>query len=114
MLSLPLTYCDIGLGWGNALQEVLLDSYLAYKAGRSYVLPYVALPISNRLIASLSSYVFDNYTWSRDLDPPAYSEYNGKLIPSRIPLRTMIVGMSPMTISISLYPDRLGFLNPLL
>lgn len=27
------------------------------------------------------------------MDPPPYSDYNGKLIPSRIPLRTMIVGM---------------------
>ncbi|CAL1694829.1 unnamed protein product [Somion occarium] len=61
-----------GLGWGNALQEVLLDSYLAYRAGRAYV--------------------FDNYTWSRDMDPPPYSEYNGKLIPSRVPLRAMITG----------------------
>ncbi|KAI0082141.1 hypothetical protein K474DRAFT_1634064 [Panus rudis PR-1116 ss-1] len=61
-----------GLGWGNAMQQVLLDSFLAYKSGRAYV--------------------FDNYTWNRDLDPPPYSEYNGKLIPSRIPLRALIVG----------------------
>ena len=26
-----------GCGWGNAMQELLLNAYMAYKAGRSYV-----------------------------------------------------------------------------
>ncbi|PCH34414.1 hypothetical protein WOLCODRAFT_135702 [Wolfiporia cocos MD-104 SS10] len=57
-------------GWGNAMQELLLNSYLAYSAGRSFV--------------------FDNYTWNGDGSD--YSDYNGKLIPSRIPLSAIIRG----------------------
>jgi hypothetical protein len=33
--------------------------------------------------------VFDNYTWNRAGD---YSDYNGKLIPSQIPLSTLVAG----------------------
>ena len=36
------------------------------------------------------SYVFDDYSWDRD--GPAYSKFNGKLIPSRIPLSAIISG----------------------
>ncbi|KAI0082140.1 hypothetical protein K474DRAFT_1681496 [Panus rudis PR-1116 ss-1] len=54
------------------MQELLLDSFLVYKSGRAHV--------------------FDQYTWNVELDPPPYSEYNGKLIPARIPLRALIVG----------------------
>lgn len=44
-----------------------------------------------RRSASLySSFVFDNYTWSQD--PPEYSNYHGKLIPSRIPLTAIMSG----------------------
>lgn len=39
---------------------------------------------------ALRSFVFDNYTWNKD--GGEYSEYNGHLIPSRIPLSTMIAG----------------------
>ncbi|KZT02026.1 uncharacterized protein LAESUDRAFT_706598 [Laetiporus sulphureus 93-53] len=52
------------------MQELLLNSYLAYSSGRSFV--------------------FDNYTWNRD--GPDYTDYNGKLIPSRIPLSALIGG----------------------
>ncbi|KII84728.1 hypothetical protein PLICRDRAFT_179075 [Plicaturopsis crispa FD-325 SS-3] len=55
-------------GWGNALQELILNAHLAHSSGRAFV--------------------FDNYTWDRD--GPDYSEYNGHLIPSRIPLSAMI------------------------
>jgi hypothetical protein len=40
------------------------------------------------------SFVFNNFTWERDaLD---YSTFNGKLIPSRIPLSAIISGTFPM------------------
>ncbi|CCM02755.1 uncharacterized protein FIBRA_04863 [Fibroporia radiculosa] len=59
-----------GAGWGNALQELLLNSYLAYRSRRSFV--------------------FDNYTWDEFNTP--YSLSNGELIPSQIPLSTFIRG----------------------
>lgn len=36
------------------------------------------------------AFVFDNYTWNPD--GPDYSDYNGKLIPSRIPLSAIMSG----------------------
>jgi hypothetical protein len=57
-------------GWGNAMQELLMNAHLAYVTKRAFV--------------------FDNFTWDRD--GPEYSNYNGKLIPSRIPLSAMISG----------------------
>ncbi|KAH8119783.1 hypothetical protein DFH11DRAFT_1499667 [Phellopilus nigrolimitatus] len=60
-----------GLGFNNALQEQLFLAHLAY--------------ISNR------SHVFDAYTWNFNTDEP-YADYNGKLIPSRIPLTAFIAG----------------------
>ncbi|THV02287.1 hypothetical protein K435DRAFT_921704 [Dendrothele bispora CBS 962.96] len=59
-----------GVGWGNVLQEMFLNAYLAYSTNRTFV--------------------FDNYTWDRrDSD---YSEFKGKTIPSRVPISTMIAG----------------------
>ncbi|KAM5537139.1 hypothetical protein V8D89_009285 [Ganoderma adspersum] len=57
-------------GWGNAMQELFLNSYLAYRTNRAFV--------------------FDNYTWSRGESD--YSVYNLKPIPSRIPLTALIQG----------------------
>ncbi|KAL6307747.1 hypothetical protein BKA93DRAFT_727123 [Sparassis latifolia] len=57
-------------GWGNVMQELLLIHYLTYRSGRTLV--------------------FDNYTWNEDGSD--YSDYNGKLIPSRIPLTALIQG----------------------
>ncbi|OJT04561.1 hypothetical protein TRAPUB_4831 [Trametes pubescens] len=57
-------------GWGNAMQELLLNAYMAYKSGRSFV--------------------FSNYTWNPD--GSKYSDYNGKKIPSLIPYSVMIAG----------------------
>ncbi|KAH9926412.1 uncharacterized protein B0H18DRAFT_1085010 [Fomitopsis serialis] len=54
------------------MQELLFNSYLAYNAGRHFV--------------------FDNYTWNRDGSD--YTDYNGKLIPSRIPNTALIRGSS--------------------
>jgi len=42
----------------------------------------------------LFRFVFDNYTWARD--GPEYVEYNGKLIPARIPLSAIISGASSL------------------
>ncbi|KIK62348.1 hypothetical protein GYMLUDRAFT_72588 [Collybiopsis luxurians FD-317 M1] len=57
-------------GWGNVLQEMLLNTHLAYLSGRSFV--------------------FDNYTWDRSQSE--YSSFNGKTIPSRVPVSTMLSG----------------------
>ncbi|KAI0746839.1 hypothetical protein C8Q80DRAFT_1220099 [Daedaleopsis nitida] len=57
-------------GWGNAMQELFLNAYLAYRTNRAFV--------------------FDNYTWSRGEED--YSLYNMKPIPSRIPLTALIRG----------------------
>ncbi|KAI0777730.1 hypothetical protein BD413DRAFT_519148 [Trametes elegans] len=57
-------------GWGNAMQELFLNAYLAYRSNRAFV--------------------FDNYTWSRDEGD--YSLYNLKPIPSRIPLTAFMRG----------------------
>ncbi|KAJ7765284.1 hypothetical protein B0H16DRAFT_1661582 [Mycena metata] len=57
-------------GWGNYMQEMVLNAYLAYAAQRSYV--------------------FDNYTWDRD--GPEITSWNGKPIPARIPLSALISG----------------------
>ncbi|KDQ62949.1 hypothetical protein JAAARDRAFT_202479 [Jaapia argillacea MUCL 33604] len=57
-------------GWGNSMQETLFDSHIAYAAKRSFV--------------------FVNYTWNTDGSD--YTDYNGKLIPSRIPLSALITG----------------------
>jgi len=37
-------------------------------------------------------FVFDNYTWNRD--GPVYSNFNGNLIPSTIPMTVQIAGAS--------------------
>ncbi|KAH9830479.1 uncharacterized protein C8Q71DRAFT_367854 [Rhodofomes roseus] len=52
------------------MQELLFNSYLAYNTGRHFA--------------------FDNYTWNRDGSD--YTDYNGKLIPSRIPNTALIRG----------------------
>ncbi|EPQ60217.1 hypothetical protein GLOTRDRAFT_112923 [Gloeophyllum trabeum ATCC 11539] len=53
------------------MQELILNAHLSYVAKRTFV--------------------FDNYTWNRDLSQE-YSDFNGKLIPSRIPLTALING----------------------
>ncbi|KAH9960232.1 hypothetical protein BGW80DRAFT_1484786 [Lactifluus volemus] len=51
----------VSLGWGNAMQEMVLNAHLAYLAKRIYV--------------------FENYTWDKTSDD--FSNYNGKPIPAR-------------------------------
>ncbi|PPQ65460.1 hypothetical protein CVT24_010791 [Panaeolus cyanescens] len=59
-----------GSGWGNVLQEMIFNSLLAWEARRSFV--------------------WDDYTWNRNGSD--YGEFNGKVIPARIPLSTMVAG----------------------
>ncbi|KAH7910291.1 hypothetical protein BJ138DRAFT_1153235 [Hygrophoropsis aurantiaca] len=59
-----------GLGWGNVMQDYVMMSLLARATNRSFV--------------------FNDYTWNAD--GSWYSDYNGKLIPSRIPLSAIISG----------------------
>ncbi|KAL4062369.1 hypothetical protein J3A83DRAFT_4110097 [Scleroderma citrinum] len=59
-----------GSGWGNAMQELLINTLLSHTVNRAFV--------------------FDNFTWNPD--GPDYSEFNGKLIPSRIPLSAIMSG----------------------
>lgn len=70
LLKLWLTELSVASGWGNALQEMILNTHLAYLSGRSFV--------------------FDNYTWDRS--PSEYSTFNGKTILSRVPVSTMLAG----------------------
>ncbi|KLO05472.1 hypothetical protein SCHPADRAFT_911020 [Schizopora paradoxa] len=60
-----------GIGFNNVLQEHLLLAHLAYMANRTFV--------------------FDPYTWNWDPNEP-YGEYNGKLVPSRIPWHAFLQG----------------------
>nr|GAT55983.1 predicted protein [Mycena chlorophos] len=71
-------------GWGNYMQEMVLNAYLAYAADRAYV--------------------FDNYTWDRE--GPEVSQWHGKKIPARIPLSATITGesSSPTNLSFEAYP----------
>ncbi|KAI6014964.1 hypothetical protein EDC04DRAFT_2952265 [Pisolithus marmoratus] len=74
-------------GWGNSMQELLVNALLSHTVNRAYVYPINLLAI-RPLISS--QFCFDNYTW--DPDGPDYSLYNGKLIPSRIPHSAIISG----------------------
>ncbi|KAF9244158.1 hypothetical protein BU15DRAFT_86106 [Melanogaster broomeanus] len=58
-------------GWGNVMQELLTNALLAHATNRAFV--------------------FDNFTAFRD-DAGDFSEFNGKLVPSRIPLSAIISG----------------------
>ncbi|KAH9857655.1 hypothetical protein C2E23DRAFT_748114 [Lenzites betulinus] len=60
-----------GSGWGNIMQEVLLNAFLAHQANRAFV--------------------FYNYTWN-DNHAEDYADYSGKPIPSRVPLTALIRG----------------------
>ncbi|EKM48643.1 uncharacterized protein PHACADRAFT_266233 [Phanerochaete carnosa HHB-10118-sp] len=57
-------------GFGNFMQDMIMNAQLVYETGRSYV--------------------FDNFTWDRD--GPEYAQFGGKTIPSRIPLSALISG----------------------
>ncbi|KAH7924168.1 hypothetical protein BV22DRAFT_1067370 [Leucogyrophana mollusca] len=57
-------------GWGNVMQDFVMMGLLAHATGRSFV--------------------FNDYVWNPD--GSQYSDYNGKLIPSRIPLSALLGG----------------------
>ncbi|KAG0698213.1 hypothetical protein DFH29DRAFT_983956 [Suillus ampliporus] len=57
-------------GWGNVMQDYVMNGLLAHATGRSYV--------------------FDDYVWNPD--GSVFSDYNGNLIPSRIPLTALLGG----------------------
>ncbi|KAI0288655.1 hypothetical protein BC826DRAFT_915561 [Russula brevipes] len=59
-----------GLGFGNALEEMVLNAHLAYLAKRTYV--------------------FENYTWEQTSSD--FSQFNGKPIPARVPLTALLSG----------------------
>ncbi|KAJ7155891.1 hypothetical protein C8R46DRAFT_1041213 [Mycena filopes] len=65
-------------GWGNALQELLLNAELAFRANRAFVT--------------------DDYTWEREGGPYAYPDsandtQSSKLMPTRIPLAALLGGL---------------------
>ncbi|KIJ65217.1 hypothetical protein HYDPIDRAFT_111123 [Hydnomerulius pinastri MD-312] len=57
-------------GWGNVMQDFVMMGLLAHATNRSFV--------------------FDDYIWNPD--GSRFSDYNGKLIPSRIPLSALLSG----------------------
>lgn len=58
-------------GWGNVMQDYVMNGLLAHTTGRSFV--------------------FDDYTWNPD--GSVFTDYNGHLIPSRIPLTALLGGV---------------------
>ncbi|KAM6496676.1 hypothetical protein JOM56_007149 [Amanita muscaria] len=64
---------QFGAGWGNVMQELLLNALLAFEVKRSFV--------------------FYNYEWSPG---SKYTLYNDHLIPSTIPLSAIISGKTPL------------------
>ncbi len=45
-----------------------------------------------------TSFVFDPYTWNVGENP--YTDYNGHLIPSRIPMSALISGATPYVLAL--------------
>jgi len=78
------------MGWGNVMQELLLNFYLAYRSGRSYV---SSPPVQGPRRSQLTSFVYDNYTWYEDgwLD---YVNSNEISTGVGIPLSALIRGIS--------------------
>ncbi|KAG1743088.1 hypothetical protein EDB19DRAFT_1700006 [Suillus lakei] len=58
-------------GWGNVMQDYVMNGLLAHVTGRSFV--------------------FDDYVWNPD--GSLFTDYNGHLIPSRIPLTALLGGV---------------------
>ncbi|KAG1835005.1 hypothetical protein DFJ58DRAFT_821029 [Suillus subalutaceus] len=58
-------------GWGNVMQDYVMNALLAHTTGRSFV--------------------FDDYIWRPD--GTLFTDYNGHLIPSRIPLTALLGGI---------------------
>ena len=86
-----------GLGWGNAMEEMLLNAHLAYLSNRTCALSTSSPSLAAHVISSFSqsgSYVFENYTWDKTVSGDI-SSFNGKKIPARVPLTALLSGASP-------------------
>ncbi|KAH9944783.1 hypothetical protein B0H21DRAFT_445420 [Amylocystis lapponica] len=57
-------------GWNNVMQELMLNAFVAHASNRSFV--------------------FYNYAWRKD--GTKYLMYNGQLLPSQIPISTLLSG----------------------
>jgi len=62
-----------------------MRSWHMNQAGRKDIYPEFA----NRYLLCSVRFVFDDYVWKRDAP---YANYNGKLIPSRVPTSALIAG----------------------
>jgi hypothetical protein len=82
---------NIGIGWGNITQGMLLEAYLAYLSGRTYM--FYPPPCLRLTTLSFSSYVYQNYTW--DTIDGDFSSYNDNRIPARVPLTAILSDMLP-------------------
>lgn len=82
---------SIGAGWGNIMQELLLHAYTAYRLNRTSV----PLALYSRLNADVpyTRFVWYDYEWNPD--GSRYTFYNGKRMPSRIPLSAFVQGGLP-------------------
>ncbi|KAH9958798.1 hypothetical protein BGW80DRAFT_1564856 [Lactifluus volemus] len=78
-----------GLGWGNAMQEMVLNAHLAYLAKRMYASFHCHIRVALSR-PDAYPYVFENYTWDKTSDD--FSNYNGKPIPVRVPLTALLSG----------------------
>ena len=89
-----------GLGWGNFLEDMIMNAQVAYSSGRAYVLTYSHLaPKCSTLILwprAADRFVFDNFTWDRDRTDYSQFKYNGNLIPAQVPLSALISGESTL------------------
>lgn len=80
----------LDVGWGNAVQEIVLHALVAYASNRTSVC------LSFCLMSALSCdfipnrFVWDDYLWSRRPEP--YAIYNDHLIPAHIPLPVILGG----------------------
>jgi hypothetical protein len=90
----------LDFGWGNYMQEMILNAYLAYAAQRACVSLIVLV---HRQYSLAHRYVFDNYTWDRD--GPEISSWNGKPIPARIPLSALISGTLSFFVLVAPFDD---------
>ncbi|EIW79008.1 hypothetical protein CONPUDRAFT_59208, partial [Coniophora puteana RWD-64-598 SS2] len=70
LMSGVINLSSIGSGWGNIMQDYVMSALLAHVTNRSHV--------------------FNDYVWDKDHGP--YSDFNGKAIPSRIPLTALAGG----------------------
>ena len=81
------SFISVDSGWGNYFEELIMNAHLAYRLKRSYV---SSLSVSKGYMSNSLRFVFYNHTWN--MDGSLYSDYNGKPIPSQIPLSAILRG----------------------